>query len=342
MNSSTRLNWGVMSTGRIASEFAADVAKAEHSRVVAVGSRTKDAAAKFAAAHGGAMRAHGSYEGLLADPEVQAVYIGTPHPEHLRCTLMAIAAGKHVLCEKPLGMNKAEGEQMVAAARAKGVVLMEAFMYRCAPQTAKIVELVRNGTLGRIGMVQVSFGFSKPYDPNGRQFSKALGGGAILDVGCYPVSFSRMIAGAADGKAFLDPVEFYGAGEKHPLAGADVYAGALAKFSNGVVALLSTGVALRQEVGARIYGAEGWLHVPAPWHPARHGGETSLWLHRQSAAQPEEIVVKSAIPLYAVEADAFAKAVAAGLSDVPQMSLDDTLGNLVTLDRWLAAVGVEY
>jgi predicted dehydrogenase len=340
--SSTRLNWGIISTGRIAGEFAADVAKSEHSRIFAVGSRTVESAERFAAAHGGAMRAHGSYEALLADPEVHAVYIATPHPEHLRCVLMAIAAGKPVLCEKPLGMNKAEGMQMVAAARAKGVLFMEAFMYRCAPQTAKIVEIVRSGVLGKIGMVQAAFGFSKPFDPKGRQFAKELGGGAILDVGCYPVSFARLIAGAADGRLFADPVEFHGLGQLHPQTGIDAYAGAVAKFANGVVAVLSTGVALRQEVGVRIYGSEGWLHASAPWHPARHGGETSLWLHRQTAAQPEEIVVESPVPLYAVEADTFAKAMAAGLKEVPAMSLDDTLGNLDVLDRWMADVGVKY
>jgi predicted dehydrogenase len=219
---------------------------------------------------------------------------------------------------------------------------MEAFMYRCAPQTAKVVEIVRSGALGKIGMVQAAFGFSKPFDPQGRQFAKELGGGGILDVGCYPVSFARLIAGAAEGKLFADPVEFHGLGQTHPQTGIDLYAGAVAKFASGMVAVLSTGVALRQEVGVRIYGTDAWLHVPAPWHPARHGGETSLWLHKQGVEKPEEIVVKSPRPLYAVEADVFAKAVAAGSKEVSQMGLDDTLGNLATLDRWLADVGVTY
>jgi predicted dehydrogenase len=337
----TRLNWGIISTGRIAAEFAIDVAKSERGRVVAVGSRSAESAQKFSAAHGG-VRAHGSYEALLADPEVQAVYIGTPHPQHFEWAMKTIAAGKHLLCEKPLGMNKREGAQMVAAARAKGVILMEAFMYRCAPQTAKIVEIVRSGVLGKIGLIQVSFGFSKPFNPASRVWSKELGGGGILDVGCYPVSFSRLIAGATEGKAFLDPVEFHGTGVLHAQAGIDVYAGGLMKFSNDIVAVIATGVGLQQEVGARVYGTDGWLHVPSPWHPARHGGQTSLWLHRAGATAPEEIVITSALPLYAVEADAFAKAVAAGLSEVPQMSMDDSLGNLETLDRWLAAVGLAY
>ena len=337
----TRLHWGIISTGRIAAEFAVDVAKSERGRVVAVGSRTRESAEAFSAAHGG-VRAHGSYDALLADEEVQAVYIGTPHPQHFEWVMKSIAAGKHVLCEKPLGMNRSEGAQMVAAARAKGVILMEAFMYRCAPQTARIVEIIRSGTFGRVGLVQVAFGFSKPFNPAGRLWAKELGGGGILDVGCYPVSFSRLVAGAVDGKAFLDPVELHGVGELHAQTGVDVYAGGLAKFANGVVAVLSTGVGLQQENVARIYGTDGWLHVPAPWHPARHGGQTSLWLHRAGATAPEEIVVTSPLPLYAVEADAFAKACSAGLAEVPQMGLDDSLGNLATLDRWITAVGVKY
>lgn len=338
---SSLLNWGILSTGRIADEFAADLARSERCKVVAVGSRKIEPAQRFAATHG-ILHAHGSYEELLANPEVHAIYVATPHPQHREWTLKAIAAGKHVLCEKPLALSVAHGVEMVAAARAKGVLLMEAFMYRCTPQTVKIVELVSSGALGRIGMVQVSFGISKPFDLAARLWSRELGGGAIVDLGCYPVSFARLIAGAAAGKAFLDPVTFHGAGEIHPQAGVDVYAGACAQFENGMVALLSTGMALQQEVSARIYGSHGWLHVPAPWHPARAGGQSSLWLHRPGASAPEEIVVKSPLPIYAVEADAFASALERGLKEVPEMTLDDTLGNLATLERWLMAVGMKY
>ena len=334
------LRWGILSTGRIAGVFAQGVAASKTGRVVAVGSRTAESARAFAATHG-VGRAHGSYEALLADPEVDAVYVATPHPQHVEWVVKAAAAGKHILCEKPMGLNHAEGVAMVGAARTHGVVLMEAFMYRCHPQTAKIVELIRSGALGEIGLVQAAFSFKTDYDPASRLWANDAGGGGILDVGCYTVSMARLVAGAAAGKPFLDPVAVTGAGVLHPESGVDVYAAATLTFSNHVIAQVSTGVGLTQESVVRIYGTGGWLLVPSPWVINRDGGASKLLLHRPGAAAPEEIVIEGA-PLYALEADAFAAAVRAGLRDVPQMSTDDTLGNLATLDRWRAAIGLVY
>lgn len=334
------LRWGILSTGRIAGVFAQGVAASKTGRVTAVGSRTLESARVFAAAHG-VGRAHGSYEALLADPEVDAVYVATPHPQHAEWVVKAAAAGKHILCEKPLGLNHAEGLAMVQAARAHGVVLMEAFMYRCHPQTAKIVELIGSGVLGEIGLVQAAFSFKTDYDAASRLWANAAGGGGILDVGCYTVSMARLVAGAASGKPFLDPVEVTGAGVLHPESGVDVHAAATLKFPNNVIAQVSTGVGLTQDSVVRIYGTGGWLLVPSPWVISRDGGASKLLLHRPGAAAPEEIVIEGA-PLYALEADTFAAAVRAGLRDVPAMSTADTLGNLVTLDRWRAAIGLVY
>lgn len=334
------LRWGILGTGRIAGVFARGVAACASGRVVAAGSRSPEAARAFAEEHG-VPRAHGSYEALLADPEVDAVYVATPHPRHAEWVVKAAEAGKHILCEKPMGMNRAEGETMVAAARRRGVVLMEAFMYRCHPQTAKVAELVRSGALGEVGMVQAAFGFRSGFDAGSRLWDKAAGGGGIMDVGCYPVSMARLVAGAASGLSFLDPVSVDGAGVLHPGTGVDVYAAATLKFPNGVVAQVSTGVGLTQDNVVRIYGTEGWLLIPSPWVINRDGGASRLLLHRPGADAPEEIVIEAA-PLYALEADAFAAAVRAGLPDVPAMSMDDTLGNLATLDRWRAAIGLFY
>ncbi len=337
---SSPFRWGILGAGRIAGVFARGVAASQSGRVVAVGSRASDSAQKFAAAHDIA-RAHGSYETLLADPEVEAVYIGTPHPQHAEWVVNAAEAGKHILCEKPMGLNHAEAMVMVQAAREHGVVLMEAFMYRCHPQTAKVVELIRDGALGTVGLVQAAFGFKSDYDPASRLWSNALGGGGILDVGCYPVSMARLVAGAAAGRAFLDPDSVEGAGVLHPESGVDVHAAATLRFPNDIIAQVSCGVGLNQDNVVRIYGTEGWLLVPSPWVVNRDGGVSKLLLHRPGAAAPEEIVVEAG-PLYALEADAFAAAVRAGLRDVPQMSTDDTLGNLAALDRWRAAIGLVY
>lgn len=330
-----RLNWGIIATGGIARAFARGVAHSKLGRVVAVGSRTADAAGKFAAEFG-IPRAHGSYEALLADPEVRAVYIATPHPQHLAWVERAAAAGKHILCEKPLAMTHADAAKAVEACRRRGALLMEAFMYRCHPQTAKIAELVRDGALGKVRLVQATFSFATAFDPAKRWFNKELGGGGILDVGCYPVSLARLIAGAAEGGAFADPVRVAGAVELHPATGVDVYAAATLQFASGMIAQVSSGVGLLQDNSARVYGTGGWLHVPEPWIPARESGTVRMQLHRAGKAEPEEIVVSTDEWLYGLEADAFAAALAAGQRDVPQMSAADTLGNMAVLDAWAA------
>ncbi len=330
-----RLNWGIIATGEIARTFAQGVKHSKAGRVVAVGSRSLAAAEKFAREQG-VPRAHGSYEALLADREVAAVYVATPHSQHVEWTMRAAAAGKHVLCEKPIGLNHAEAVRAVEACRAHGVLLMEAFMYRCHPQTSKIIELVRSGALGQVRLVQATFGFAATFDPASRLFNPALGGGGILDVGCYPVSLARLVAGAAEGEPFRDPARVSGAVALHPKTGVDAYAAATLQFVGGVIAQVATGVALCQDNAARIYGTEGWLHVPEPWVPAREGGAVRMFLHHGGDLVPEEIVVRTDDWLYGLEADAFATALTRGEPDVPQMSTADTLGNMAVLDAWRA------
>jgi predicted dehydrogenase len=338
------LRWGILSTGRIAGVFARGVAVSRSGRVVAVGSRTAESAARFAAEHGlPPAAAHGGYEALLADPAVEAVYIATPHPEHVAWVERAVAAGKHVLCEKPAGMNFAEGRRMVAAARRAGVLFMEAFMYRCHPQTARVADLVRTGAIGEPRLVQANFGFRADFHPASRLWNRELGGGGILDVGCYPMSFARLVAGAAAGgpAAFADPVELTAFGRLHPETGVDEFATAGLRFNGGLVAQLATGVGLTMENHARVCGTEGWLEIPHPWIITRGGGALSFRLHRRGAAEPETITTEAG-NLYALEADAFADALRAGAREVPAMTPDDTLGNLAALDRWRAALGLVY
>lgn len=337
---STPLSWGILSTGRIAGVFATGVARSKLGRVVAVGSRTAAAADAFAAAHG-IPKAHGSYQALLDDPAVTAVYIATPHPQHLEWIIRAAEAGKHVLCEKPLSLNRAEAMVAAQVCRERNVLLMEAFMYRCHPQTAKLVELVRGGAIGEVRIIQATFSFNAPFNPDSRLWNNALGGGGILDVGCYPVSLSRLVAGAAAGAPFLDPVAVSGAGQLHPQTGVDVCAAATLQFPNGIIAQVATGIGVGQDGSARIYGTSGWIHLPSPWIPAGENAPCAFTLHRAGAA-PETIDVTTPDHLYGLEADAFAAALAAGARDVPQMSVADTLGNLGTLDQWRAAIGLTY
>jgi predicted dehydrogenase len=264
------------------------------------------------------------------------VYIATPHPQHAEWIIKAAQAGKHVLCEKPLCLTRAEAVQAVEACRAAKVLLMEAFMYRCHPQTAKVVEVIKSGVLGRIGLVQGAFGFANAFDAGNRFWNKSLGGGGILDVGCYPVSFSRLIAGADSGEAFAEPIAVCGAVHLHPDADVDAWAAATLQFASGMVAQVSTSIALMQDNVVRIYGTQGWLLVREPWLPGKEGDAVTLEHYRGADTTPERIALPAAGWLYGLEADAFARALTAGMRDVPEMSTDDTLGNMAVLDAWRA------
>jgi predicted dehydrogenase len=335
-----RVKWGIIGTGGIARTYAAGVSASDSGELVAVGSRD-EATAKAFAEKNGVPRAYGSYPALLADPDVEAVYISTPHPMHAEWAVRAAEAGKHILCEKPIGMNRREAEMIFAAAKKAGVLVMEAFMYRCHPQTAKAIELIRGGALGTVGSIQATFSFNNNSGPDSRFWSKALGGGGILDVGCYPVSFSRLVAGAIVGKPFANPTEVKALGKLHPQTGVDVVTSAVMRFDSGLLAQVSTGVGLFQESTVRVFGSEGWLHVVEPWLPSTSGRSNILVFHREGRG-PEQIEVAPPRPLYALEADAFARALRAGASDVPEMSRDDTLGNLAAMDAWRAEIGLTY
>lgn len=336
-----KLNWGILTTGWIARKFTTDLLQSRTGRLAAVGARNLADAEKFAADFGGA-RAHGSYEALLGDPEVDAVYIGTPHPWHAEWAIKAAAAGKHILCEKPLTLRLADTERVLAAAKQHGVLLMEAYMYRFHPQTKRVVDLVRSGVIGRMRLIRASFNVLMDFNPEHRMFKKSLGGGTILDLGCYPVTYSRHIAGAAQGREFAEPVEFHGMGRVHPEVGTDDFATAVVKFPGDVLAELSCGATVVNDNSVQIHGSEAWIDVPNPFVPGLLGQSEKIIVHRREAA-PEEITIAShGMGLYAYEADAFAEALEAGAREVPLAAHADTLGTARLLDRWLADVGVRY
>ncbi len=336
-----KIRWGILGCGGIARAFGGGVAGSETGTLAAVASRDLAKARAFAGEHG-AGRAHGAYEALLADAGVDAVYIATPHPMHARWAILAAEAGKHVLCEKPLTMNLPEAQAVVLAAREAGVLLMEAFMYRCHPQTAKVAGLVREGAVGEVQMVRAAFSFRGSLDPAGRHFSNELGGGGILDVGCYPVSMARLVAGAAQGLPFADPVSLNGVARLSEETGVDLWASASALFPGGVVAQLACGVGLRLENHVRIDGTEGWIEVRNPWTPNREPGRTVILAGAAGAAGPREIEVVAERGLYALEADAFGRALLAGEKACARMTPEDTLGNMAALDAWRQSAGVRY
>ena len=336
------LRWGIVSTGHIAGVFARGLRSSRLGVLVAVGSRDEASAQRFAAEHGlDAGHAHGSYEALLADSAVDAVYVATPHPFHCEVVVAALTAGKHVLCEKPIGMSLAEVDAMQEAARRHGRTLMEAWMYRCHPQTAKVVELVREGAIGDLRHVQAAFSFRARFDPAGRLWNKALGGGAILDVGGYPLSYARLLAGVAQGRAFAEPEALHGVGVIAAETGTDLRASAVVRFAAGVTAELSCGTDVSQDNGVRIYGSAGSILVTSPYVVTRDASPTVISLTREGEAE-EQITITPDRDLYAYEADAFAAAVGAGRGEVTACSWADTRGNLAAMLDWCAQVGVRY
>jgi len=337
-----KIKWGILSTGAIARAFAAAVPKSATGELVAVASRDINTATKFAKEFG-IPRRYGHYEALLADEDVQAVYIATPHPYHVEWVIKAAEAGKHILCEKPFGINHAETMAGIEAARAAGIFLMEAFMYRCHPQTAKLVELLRAGAIGDVRVIQATFSFQAGFNADSRLFSNAFGGGGILDVGCYPVSFSRLVAGAATGQNFAEPLEVKGVGHLGQ-TGVDEWATAVLKFPGDILAQVATGITINQENIARVFGTKGSITIPNPWISNRQAADTGkLIVHRQGTA-PEEITIPVAVTSYTLEADVAGRAILAGNVEAPTpaMTWADTLGNLRALDLWRKSIGLTY
>lgn len=337
------IRWGILSTGAIAKTFARNVALSDTGKLVAVASRSQASADEFVDKQNLTdVTAHASYEALLADPDVDAVYIAPPHPMHALWVIRAAEAGKHILCEKPIALNHPEAMAMFDAAAANDVFLMEAFMYRCHPQTARVIEIIRSGTLGDVRLIQANLSFKSTFNPDSRLWNNDLGGGAIMDVGCYPVSYARMVAGAATGEPFADPIEVAGSAQLVE-TGVDSSAIAALRFPGDILAQLQTGIGLSTEQVARIYGTEGSLIVHNPWCGNRNEGGT-FKLTLNTKGKTEEIVLDVPFTAFVYEADVAGRAIAAGLREAPSpaMTRDDTLGNMLTLDRWRAAVGLEF
>lgn len=325
------LRWGILATGAIARTFARAAASSTKSELVAVASRDGARAESFAREHGG-VRAHAGYDALLADPDVDAVYVATPHPQHADWTIRALEAGKHVLCEKPLGLNHAEVMAMVDAAEQSDRFLMEAFMYRCHPQTDAILHLLRDGAIGRICHVSAGFGFRAPVNPDSRLFASALGGGGIMDVGCYPVSAARLIAG-------MEPVKVSAGGHLGP-TGVDHWSAALLTFGNDMTAHVATAVTATLDNELTIYGETGRIRVPDPWKCADDAGRWQFELIRHGTA-PEHVHGRAA-PLYVLEIDHAADRIATRERQSDRMSWADSLGNARVLDAWRQAIGLTF
>ncbi|RWO44801.1 MAG: oxidoreductase [Mesorhizobium sp.] len=343
MTATTPIRWGILGPGSIAQSFAGGVAASRTGKLVAIGARNP-AKPGLAESFPGARILDG-YDALLADPDIDAIYISIPHPGHAQWAIKAAEAGKHVLCEKPLALTAFEADAMMHAARKAGTFLGEAFMYRLHPQTKKLVELIRSGVIGEIRMIKSSFGFAMPgFMPQHRLYANDLAGGGILDVGGYPVSMVRLIAGAAVGQPFSEPDKVVGTAHLGQ-SGVDEWASALLHFPGGIVAEVSCSISLNQDNVLRILGTKGRIEVPDFWFA---GGNRDVGLGRidiiASTGARQTISVDEKRHVYSFEVDAAGEAIRAGGQEFawPGMAWAESLGTLRVLDKWRAAAGLEY
>ncbi len=336
------IRWGIIGPGTIAQRFAENLQQSPDGRLVAIASRNPSRpglAERFPGA-----RILDGYEALIGDPEVEAIYIATPHPFHAQWAIRAAEAGKHLLVEKPIAMTAYEAEAVIHAARKSGVFLGEAFMNLLHPHTARLLDLLRSGAIGDIMLIKADFGFrmGNP-DPKHRLLANDTAGGAILDICCYPVSMARLIAGAAIDRPFADPVKVSGAGHLGP-TGADEWASALLQFPNGIVAEVSGSVMVTQDNTVRVFGSTGWLEAKSPWFcTGRQGGTADIVIHRPDGTD-ETVTVEEKRWLYTFEIAAVAQAIRAGRQEFepPGMTWANSLGNMRVIDKWRTDIGLQY
>ncbi|MCL7961174.1 MAG: Gfo/Idh/MocA family oxidoreductase, partial [marine benthic group bacterium] len=310
------IRWGILGPGAISRKFATDLRLAAGAETVAVGSRDRDRAADFAAEFG-IPHAHGSYESLVGNPRVDAIYVGTPHAFHAEHALLCLRHGKHVLCEKSLALNAGQAERMARAARENDLLLMEAMWTRFLPAVVRLRQLLAEGVIGEPRLFMADFGFRTEFDPTSRLFAPALGGGTLLDLGVYPVSFASMLFGA--------PTEIGGLAS---LGRSRVDEEATIDLRHGGGELATAALSFRVDTPREgvVLGTGGRIRLHRPWW-----GATRLSIHRADGA--EEILD---FPLrgygYEYEAEEFMTLIREGRRDSAIMPLQESLAIMRTMD----------
>jgi predicted dehydrogenase len=336
------IRWGILGTGNIARQFAAGMKTAQRGHIAAVGSRTENSARQFADAFD-IRAAHGNYDALLADATVDAVYLSLPNSLHHEWTLKALEAGKHVLCEKPLAMNLRQASEMFNAARARRLTLAEAFMYRSHPLTHAVAASIAGGEIGDLKLIRASFCYRTRQIEGNIRFRADLGGGALMDVGCYCINLARTLAGA-------EPIDLRATGVLDG-GGVDVLSAGAMRFESGIVASFTCAMNAQADNTAYLCGTEGYIEIPVPWKPPAAGAQYII-AHGQppkmdqtagalAMPPPRQMrVVDAGADLYALEADDFAASVLDGVA--PRVSAADSLGNQRVLDAMREQVGVKF
>ncbi|MFE1308030.1 Gfo/Idh/MocA family protein [Streptomyces sp. NPDC058755] len=331
------VRWGILATGGIAAAFAADLVTASNSgsaagpdaEIVAVASRSQESAQAFADRFG-ITRAYGDWESLATDPDIDVVYVATPHSAHRAAAGLCLAAGRNVLCEKAFTLNLREAEELVALAKEHDRFLMEAMWMYCNPLVRRLKALVADGAIGEVRTVQADFGLAGPFPSTHRLRNPALGGGALLDLGVYPVSFAQLLLGEPDdiaARAVLSE------------EGVDLQTGALLSWESGALASVHCSIVGGTGVTASVTGSRGRIDIPAGFfHPDR------FVLHRDGR-DPEEFTADPADgPRTSLrhEAEEVMRALRAGEKESPLVPLAGSLAVMRTLDAIRERVGVRY
>ncbi|MFW5741980.1 MAG: Gfo/Idh/MocA family protein [Spirochaetota bacterium] len=322
----TEFKWGILAPGAIARKFATGLEGLDDAKVVAVGSRSIDRAKEFAAEYG-VDRAYGSYEELATDPEVDAIYVATPHNYHRDNAILCMENGKAVLCEKPFAVSGADAQAMVAAAEANGVFLMEAMWTRFLPAWRQVRRWIDERAIGDVRLVNATFGFRSGWNPERRILNPDLAGGGILDVGVYVTSAAYWVTGR-------DPVEVVSQAHIGE-TGVDEQAAFVFRYDDGALAMLGCGVRTAMRHVALIYGTDGWIEVPHMfWNSTKailHRGEEETVFEKPHASNG-----------YEFEAREVAECVRTGRTESSIMPLDETVRIMRTLDTIRDQSGLVY
>ena len=317
--------WGILGAGRIAGAFADAVGHHTRAQIVAVGSRHRDRAERFATAHG-IPTTHLGYDALVEDPQVDVVYVATPHSEHLEHALLAIRAGKHVLVEKAFTRNADEAQQVFDAARDAGVFVMEAMWTRFLPHVAALHQVIDAGEIGDVVNVSADHGQHMAFDPTSRLFAPELAGGALLDLGVYPVSFAHDLLGVPDSVHAVGQLTS---------TGVDGHVSVVLRYGERAQATLSTTLWARTPTVALVSGTEGYIEVAGPFYGpssfrvTRNDGR--VWTFEQPSTKGLQY-----------EAAEVARRIADGETQSPRMSWQGTTDVLRTLDEVRRQIGLVY
>lgn len=320
------IKWGIIGPGKIAKKFAVALTLAGGAKLQAVASRDGSKARSFAQEYG-APTHYDNYEALVKDPEIDAVYIATPHGFHFDHTILCLRHNKPVLCEKPMALYHEQVQRMVMAARDNQTFLMEAMWTRFTPTMNKVLSLIGEGRLGSIKYIRADFGFKGPYSPDNRLFNLSLGGGSLLDIGIYPLFLSLQILGAPD---------HIRASGHLASTGADESCQAILQYDTGSAGTIYSSFAAQTSISAEIAGTEGMIQLPTPWH------KTETFTLLRPGEDPEVFQLPPMPNGFEFQIREVARCLENGWIESPMMSHEFSLLMSSTMDEIREQIGVKY